>query len=55
MGVDWIIVEYDKLLKLVEAQTATVSQAVDNIIGDDFEFAEETAAAAATESTDKCQ
>jgi type IV pilus assembly protein PilB len=53
MGVDWIIVEYDKLLKLVEAQTATVSQAMDNIIGDDFEFAEETAAAAATESTDK--
>lgn len=53
MGVDWIIVEYDKLLKLVEAQTASVSQAMDSIIGDDFEFAEETAAAATSESTDK--
>lgn len=53
MGVDWIIVEYDKLLKLVETQTASVSQAMDSIIGDDFEFAEETAAAATSESTDK--
>lgn len=53
MGVEWIIVEYDKLLKLVEAQTTSVTQAMDSIIGDDFEFAEETAAAATSESTDK--
>jgi type IV pilus assembly protein PilB len=38
MGVDWIIAEYDKLTKLVEAQAVSVSTAMDTIIGDDFDF-----------------
>ena len=38
MGVDWVIAEYDKLLKLVEASTATAAEAMESIIGDDFEF-----------------
>ncbi len=38
MGVDWVIAEYDKLLKLVEA-SATV-EAMESIIGDDFKFDE---------------
>jgi type IV pilus assembly protein PilB len=42
MGVDWIIAEYDKLSKMVEAGTASASEAMDSIIGDDFEFDEST-------------
>ncbi len=45
MGVDWIIAEYDKLSKLVEANTVTASEAVEDIIGGDFEFDETTAEA----------
>ena len=40
MGVEWVIAEYDKLLKLVTATTTTIAEAVDNIIGSDFEFDE---------------
>jgi type IV pilus assembly protein PilB len=40
MGVDWIIAEYDKLSKMVEAAATTASEAMDSIIGDDFEFDE---------------
>ena len=50
MGVEWVIAEYDKLLKLVTATTTTAAEAVDNIIGGDFEFDEsmnETSEAAA--------
>lgn len=40
MGVDWVIAEYDKLSKMVEVSTATASEAMESIIGDDFEFDE---------------
>ena len=40
MGVDWVIAEYDKLLKLVEASTATTAEAMEKIVGGDFEFEE---------------
>jgi type IV pilus assembly protein PilB len=41
LGVDWVIAEYDKLLKLVTANATTAAQAMDNIIGGgDFEFDE---------------
>ena len=40
MGVDWVIAEYDKLSKLVEAQTTSVNETMDNIIGGEFEFDE---------------
>ncbi|GAB3659766.1 type IV-A pilus assembly ATPase PilB [Ramlibacter alkalitolerans] len=40
MGVDWVIAEYDKLIKMVEAQATTATEAMDSIIGDDFEFDE---------------
>jgi type IV pilus assembly protein PilB len=42
MGVDWVIAEYDKLSKMVEAQATTATQAMDSIVGDDFEFDEST-------------
>jgi len=38
MGVDWVIAEYDKLLKLVETHATTASEAMDNILGGDIEF-----------------
>jgi type IV pilus assembly protein PilB len=40
--VDWIVVEYDKLSRLVETQSTTAAQAMDNLIGDDFHFDEST-------------
>ncbi|MDR7151098.1 type IV pilus assembly protein PilB [Hydrogenophaga palleronii] len=38
LGVDWVIAEYDKLSKLVESQSTTANEAMDNIIGGDIEF-----------------
>ena len=43
MGVDWVIAEYDKLSKLVEASTTTAAEVMESIIGDDFEFDESSA------------
>ena len=40
MGVDWVIAEYDKLSKLVEVSNTTAAEAMESIIGDDFEFDE---------------
>jgi type IV pilus assembly protein PilB len=40
MGVDWIVAEYDKLTRLVEASSATASEAMENIVAEDFEFSE---------------
>lgn len=42
MGVDWIIAEYDKLSKMVEAHATSTTQAMESIVGDDFEFDEST-------------
>ena len=39
MGVDWVIVEYDKLTRLVEASTKSVSETLDTYTSDgDFQF-----------------
>jgi type IV pilus assembly protein PilB len=46
LSVDWIIAEYDKLLRMVDATTTSASEAVEDIIGGDFEFDEH-----ATEAT----
>ena len=40
MGVDWVIAEYDKLTKMVEAQATTATQEMNDIVGEDFEFDE---------------
>ena len=40
MSVDWVIAEYDKLTRLVELSTTTAAEAMDNIVGSDFEFDE---------------
>jgi len=39
-SVDWVIAEYDKLLKLVSANSATATESIENIVGGDFEFDE---------------
>ena len=52
LGVDWVIAEYDKLLKLVTATATTAAEAMDNIIGGgDFEF-DELSAEVVTDTPD---
>jgi len=50
MGVDWVIAEYDKLSKLVDAANTTAAEAMESIIGDDFEFDESASDATAEDS-----
>jgi type IV pilus assembly protein PilB len=52
LGVDWIIAEYDKLSKMVEAHATTASEAMENIIGDDFEFDDASMESATAEEND---
>ena len=52
MGVDWVIAEYDKLSRLVEASTTTATESMEGIIGDDFEFDEAAVDAANTETSE---
>ena len=53
LGVDWVIAEYDKLSRMVDASSATASEALESIVGGDFEFDEELGDADATAETDK--
>lgn len=53
LGVDWIVVEYDKLSRLVEAQSTTAAEAMDHLIGDDFHFDESTLDPALEDEQDK--
>ncbi|MEY4882449.1 MAG: hypothetical protein RIS34_303 [Pseudomonadota bacterium] len=38
LGLDWVIAEYDKLLRLVEVNSTTAAEAMEDIIGSEFEF-----------------
>ncbi len=38
LGVDWVIAEYDKLLKLVDTNAASTTETMEEIIGGEFEF-----------------
>jgi type IV pilus assembly protein PilB len=40
LGVDWVVAEYDKLSKLVDANSTTAAEAMEDIIGGDLEFDE---------------
>ena len=53
LGLDWVIAEYDKLSRMVDVSSATASEALENIVGGDFEFDEEPDDADATAETDK--
>jgi type IV pilus assembly protein PilB len=52
MGVDWIIAEYDKLTKMVEAGTASASEAMESIIGEEFEFDESSIEASTSDDSE---
>ena len=44
MGVDWVIAEYDKLSRMIEAAAVSASETLNNIVGGgDFEFDDVTA------------
>ena len=43
MGVDWIIAEYDKLNRLVDATTKSASESMESLTSGDFEFDESVA------------
>jgi len=49
-SVDWVVAEYDKLLKMVAANSVTATETIDNIVGDDFEF-DELVSEASTDSS----
>ena len=53
LGVDWVIAEYDKLTRFSEAQSTTATEAMDNIIGGDFEFDDLVAETAVADTSDK--
>lgn len=40
MGIDWVIAEYDKLSRMVEAAAHTASETIDSMVGVEFEFDE---------------
>ncbi|WP_353399176.1 type IV-A pilus assembly ATPase PilB [Hydrogenophaga sp. 5NK40-0174] len=42
MGVDWVIAEYDKLSTLVDSQSTSANESIDNIVGGEFEFDEDS-------------
>ena len=50
MGVDWVIAEYDKLAKFAESNATSAAEAMEGIVGEDFEFDETTADAAMSEA-----
>jgi type IV pilus assembly protein PilB len=52
MGTDWVIAEYDKLSKLVDATSISANDAMDSIVSGDFEFDESTMEVANEEETD---
>lgn len=53
LGVDWVIAEFDKLSKLVDALSTTATEAMDNIIGGDFEFDEASTDTIEVETNEK--
>jgi type IV pilus assembly protein PilB len=50
LNVDWVIAEYDKLSRLVEASSATAAEAMESIVGGDFEFDEDMTVSATAEN-----
>lgn len=53
LGVDWVIAEYDKLNKLVSSQSVSLNEAMDQIVGGDFEFDDLATDAVVPDSADK--
>ena len=52
MGVDWVIAEYDKLSRMIEAAAVSAAETINSIVGSEFEF-DEVSAETANESNDQ--
>ncbi|HMO49121.1 MAG TPA: type IV-A pilus assembly ATPase PilB [Rubrivivax sp.] len=52
---EWVIVEYDKLMRVLETQGASVNEAMEQLAGGDFEFDVTDEDAAAPEGTEVSQ
>ena len=52
---EWVIVEYDKLMRILEAQGASVNEAMEQLAGGDFEFDVTDEDAAAQEGAEVSQ
>ena len=52
MSVEWVIAEHDKLSRLIEVHGKSVSDAMDSIIGGDFEFDEASLASSDGQTDD---
>ena len=50
LTVDWVIAELDKLIKLTDSASASASEAIEHIVGGEFEFDTEAIELAAAES-----
>ena len=44
LRVEWVVAEYDKLLRLLTANATTAAETIDTIVGDEFEFDDSAAA-----------
>lgn len=49
LGVDWVIAEYDKLSRMVDANATSAAEAINDLVGTDFQFEDIQAEAAATD------
>ncbi|MEO7161121.1 MAG: type IV-A pilus assembly ATPase PilB [Polaromonas sp.] len=52
LGVEWVIAEYDKLSRLVDSSSATAAEAIESIVGGDFEFDEDMADSVSAEASE---
>ncbi|MDR6857052.1 type IV-A pilus assembly ATPase PilB [Variovorax guangxiensis] len=50
MGVDWVVAEYDKLSRMIEAAAASAAETIDSIVGAEFEFDDSSIAESADAS-----
>ncbi|MFZ3120330.1 MAG: type IV-A pilus assembly ATPase PilB [Variovorax sp.] len=54
MGVDWVIAEFDKLSRMVEAAAVSAAESIDTIVGTEFEF-DEAAVETASDSAEQAE
>ena len=52
-SVDWVVVEYDKLMRSVEVRAKTASETLDHIVGGEFVFDESSLELSAAEPAEK--
>ncbi len=53
LGIDWVVVEYDKLGRLIEASSASIGETIEQIIGGDVDLSEAKLEDASSEASNK--